>query len=206
AREHHPPPGADPPPEPRGQHAPPGPDHPRSLIVPLPRWEADSPGVVSGAGGGPALPRRAQSPGPAWLHPPLGRGERGEARLARSRPRGRRRSGRPGEPPAPRPCGGALSGGPCGGPAGPPPPGGPAPGTEVGGAGPGALPGADAFGTDAPGTWVGTRTADCVPILLSREAGPRVAAVHPGWRGTAGRMVEAGGAPLAREGTGPATL
>ena len=79
-------------------------------------------------------------------------------------------------------------------------------GTQVVRASPGELPEADALWTDAPGTWVGIRTADCVPILLSSEDGTRVAAVHSGWRGTAGRIAEAAVATLAREGTGPATL
>lgn len=79
-------------------------------------------------------------------------------------------------------------------------------GTRVVRASPGELPEADALWTDAAETWVGIRTADCVPILLCSEDGTRVAAVHSGWRGTAGRIAEAAVATLAREGTPPATL
>lgn len=59
---------------------------------------------------------------------------------------------------------------------------------------------ADALWTDVPGTAVGVRTADCVPILIEDPRG-RVAAVHAGWRGviaeiaarTLEQLVERGG-------------
>lgn len=41
----------------------------------------------------------------------------------------------------------------------------------------------DALLTDQPGTVIGVRTADCLPILLSAQNGAVVAAVHAGWRG-----------------------
>ena len=47
----------------------------------------------------------------------------------------------------------------------------------------------DGFVTDAPGVLPMIRTADCVPILFAGVKGdgrPVVAAVHAGWRGTAG--------------------
>ena len=43
----------------------------------------------------------------------------------------------------------------------------------------------DALMTNATGTSIGVRTADCVPILLVDPANRAVAAVHAGWRGTA---------------------
>lgn len=71
---------------------------------------------------------------------------------------------------------------------------------------PGELPEADALWTDAPDTWIGIRTADCVPVLLSSEDGARVAAVHSGWRGTVARIAAAAVAALEREGTPPRAL
>ncbi|HEY1086209.1 MAG TPA: laccase domain-containing protein, partial [Archangium sp.] len=47
---------------------------------------------------------------------------------------------------------------------------------------------ADALWTDVPGTAVGVRTADCVPVLIEDPRG-RVAAVHAGWRGVIDEIV-----------------
>jgi YfiH family protein len=56
-------------------------------------------------------------------------------------------------------------------------------------AAPGARPDADALWTDdATGSWVGVKSADCVPVLLATADGRSVAAVHSGWRGTAQRV------------------
>jgi YfiH family protein len=65
---------------------------------------------------------------------------------------------------------------------------------------------ADCLWTDVPGTWVGIRTADCVPLLLADVRGTRVAAVHSGWRGTEARIAAAAVSALAAEGTAPDRL
>jgi hypothetical protein len=57
---------------------------------------------------------------------------------------------------------------------------------------------ADAVWTDDPRTAVGVVSADCVPLLLARRGGERVAAVHAGWRGLAAGVVEAAVAALGR--------
>lgn len=71
---------------------------------------------------------------------------------------------------------------------------------------PGEVVEADGLWTDAPGTWVGIRTADCVPLLLADVRGTRVAAVHSGWRGTEARIAAAAVSALAAQGTSPAQL
>lgn len=47
-----------------------------------------------------------------------------------------------------------------------------------------ALDGYDALITALPGTGIGVRTADCVPILLYNPQRRAVAAIHSGWKGT----------------------
>lgn len=49
---------------------------------------------------------------------------------------------------------------------------------------------ADAALTDAPGLACTVLVADCLPVLLTDAAGRRVAAVHAGWRGLAGGVLE----------------
>jgi YfiH family protein len=58
------------------------------------------------------------------------------------------------------------------------------PASEVGCIGEG-----DGLITATPGLSVSVRTADCFPILLVDARRRAVAAVHAGWRGTAGRIV-----------------
>ena len=48
----------------------------------------------------------------------------------------------------------------------------------------------DALWTDAPESWIGVATADCVPILLADREGRAVAAIHAGWRGTLARIAK----------------
>lgn len=54
----------------------------------------------------------------------------------------------------------------------------------------GELPDTDAVITNVKGLCVAVKTADCIPVLLYDERQQLVAAVHAGWRGTVGRIVE----------------
>ena len=49
---------------------------------------------------------------------------------------------------------------------------------------------ADGMFTDRPGLLLAIATADCVPILLARQDGREVAALHAGWRGAHAGIVE----------------
>lgn len=55
----------------------------------------------------------------------------------------------------------------------------------------GRYDGFDALMTNQPGLLVGVTVADCVPILIYDGGQQAVAAVHAGWRGTVGRIVQA---------------
>jgi len=50
---------------------------------------------------------------------------------------------------------------------------------------------ADAVWTDRPNQVCAVLVADCVPILLASRDGRSVAAVHAGWRGLAGGVIQA---------------
>lgn len=56
---------------------------------------------------------------------------------------------------------------------------------------------ADAVVVDLPGVPIGVVTADCVPVLIAREDGGVVAAIHAGWRGLAAGVVCEGVGALA---------
>lgn len=51
-------------------------------------------------------------------------------------------------------------------------------------------PQADALATNRPGIAIGISTADCVPVLLADPQARVIAAVHAGWRGALGGVVE----------------
>ena len=57
-------------------------------------------------------------------------------------------------------------------------------------------PAADASYTDDRGVVCAVMTADCLPVLLCRQDGAAVAALHAGWKGLAGGVLEAGVAAL----------
>lgn len=56
--------------------------------------------------------------------------------------------------------------------------------------GPSDQPEADAAITTLPGRGCAVLTADCLPILVSREASPACAAIHAGWRGLCAGVIE----------------
>ncbi len=55
----------------------------------------------------------------------------------------------------------------------------------------GGTPDADAVIGTQPGDICVVRTADCLPVLLCSTDGQEIAAVHAGWRGLAGGVIEA---------------
>ena len=67
-------------------------------------------------------------------------------------------------------------------------------------------PEADGLVTATAGRVVGVVTADCVPVLLVARDARVAAAVHAGWRGAAGGVVEAAVREMAARGAEPARL
>ena len=61
----------------------------------------------------------------------------------------------------------------------------------------------DGLCTFAPAQPIAVVTADCVPVLLARKDGTAAAALHAGWRGTQGRIVEAFAQLLRSRGESP---
>jgi len=56
----------------------------------------------------------------------------------------------------------------------------------------GSEPEADGAFATQPGAVCAVLTADCLPVLLCNREGTKVAALHAGWRGLAGGVIEAG--------------
>jgi YfiH family protein len=54
----------------------------------------------------------------------------------------------------------------------------------------GPQPSCDAMTTKMRGILLAIQTADCLPVLIADTATGAVAAIHAGWRGTAGRITE----------------
>lgn len=65
---------------------------------------------------------------------------------------------------------------------------------------------ADALWSQTPGTAVGVRTADCLPVLLHDPRSGRVAAVHAGWRGVINELTAKTIAFWKEQGTRPEDL
>jgi YfiH family protein len=54
----------------------------------------------------------------------------------------------------------------------------------------GPQPDCDAMITRVPNVLLGVQTADCLPVLIADTKTGTMAAIHAGWRGTAGRITE----------------
>jgi len=68
----------------------------------------------------------------------------------------------------------------------------------------GFQPDCDALTTKVTGILLGIQTADCLPVLIADPKSGAMAAVHAGWRGTAGRITERAVADLMlRHGANP---
>lgn len=69
-----------------------------------------------------------------------------------------------------------------------------------------SVPEADALVTNTPGLTLGIMTADCVPILMSDPQHKVIAAVHAGWRGALGGIVESTLTSMKKLGAKPETI
>jgi YfiH family protein len=67
----------------------------------------------------------------------------------------------------------------------------------------GPQPGCDAMTSQLIGVLLAIQTADCLPILIGDPATGAMAAIHAGWRGTAGRITERTVADLMQQGVNP---
>lgn len=70
---------------------------------------------------------------------------------------------------------------------------------DLDGLAPGEAPVADAAAVSRPGVVAAVLTADCLPVVLARADGSRVAVAHAGWRGLAAGVLEATVAALGGE-------
>ena len=57
---------------------------------------------------------------------------------------------------------------------------------------PGLYPDCDGLVTDVPEICLGISVADCVPVLVLDTERKAIAAIHAGWRGTVGKIVQQG--------------
>jgi len=69
-----------------------------------------------------------------------------------------------------------------------------------------ARPEADGVVSATPGLICGALAADCAPVLICDPAAKVVAAIHAGWRGALGGVVEAGVAAMVALGAAPARM
>ena len=67
----------------------------------------------------------------------------------------------------------------------------------------GPQPGCDAMTSRLHGVLLAIQTADCLPLLIGDPATGAMAAIHAGWRGTAGRITERTVADLMQQGVNP---
>ena len=67
-------------------------------------------------------------------------------------------------------------------------------------------PRADALVSDTPGLVLGILTADCAPVLLADSDNHVIGALHAGWRGALGGILEAGVAGMCRLGAHPTMI